>query len=229
MGSFADTKAGICNGPLRLSSSDIGIGRRNACTERAQASAFTPSIGNGSIVQDQPSRMEEKTIAPLSVLITGASNGLGAALALALAERHRGSQRPLLLALLGRDLERLDEIALGCKEMGAEVVIKSVDVTDHSRMSSVLTALDEEVQGFDFVFASAGVNGASAFAELRPLAEAPGIAGEDEDGVDPKKLARAYSMALTSCLGVNVLGAANTVLPLLQKMEERHAILETVV
>ena len=55
--------------------------------------------------------------APTSILITGASGGIGAALALAYA-------RPgVRLALTGRDQARLAGIAGACREAGAKKII----------------------------------------------------------------------------------------------------------
>lgn len=60
--------------------------------------------------------------APKGVLITGATGGIGAALAMAYAARGR------LLFLHGRNETRLSELARGCKGRGAEVETKNLDV-----------------------------------------------------------------------------------------------------
>src|SRR5579859_6345907 len=59
-----------------------------------------------------------------SILITGASSGLGAALAEAYAEPGA------LLFLGGRDAERLQSVAAACRARGADVHAQTVDVTD---------------------------------------------------------------------------------------------------
>ncbi len=59
-----------------------------------------------------------------NVVITGASAGLGEALALLYAERGR------TLGLLGRDQERLMAGAAGCRAKRADVVLGTPDVTD---------------------------------------------------------------------------------------------------
>jgi NADP-dependent 3-hydroxy acid dehydrogenase YdfG len=50
------------------------------------------------------------------ILITGASAGIGAALAQILAERYQGVQ----LVLAARNVEKLEAVAEGCRKAGAE-------------------------------------------------------------------------------------------------------------
>jgi NADP-dependent 3-hydroxy acid dehydrogenase YdfG len=61
---------------------------------------------------------------PKSILITGASSGIGAALARVYAAPG------VKLALGGRDAGRLGRIAADCRTGGAEVDAARVDVTD---------------------------------------------------------------------------------------------------
>ncbi len=58
------------------------------------------------------------------VLITGASAGIGAALAKLLAERFRG----IRLVLAARRKEKLEEIAAQCRDAGAEVLAVPTDI-----------------------------------------------------------------------------------------------------
>ena len=60
---------------------------------------------------------------PRSILITGASSGIGAALARAYAAPRTH------LALCGRDAARLAAVANLCRERGAEVIETCLDVT----------------------------------------------------------------------------------------------------
>ncbi|MBZ0217967.1 MAG: SDR family NAD(P)-dependent oxidoreductase, partial [Fimbriimonadaceae bacterium] len=73
----------------------------------------------------------------LHVAITGATSGLGWALAEYYAEPGR------ILSLAGRNSERLDAITLICREKGAEVQPVQIDVTDHQAMHDWLVAQDE--------------------------------------------------------------------------------------
>ena len=87
---------------------------------------------------------------PHHILITGASSGLGAALA-------RGYARPAVrLTLGGRDRRRLEDVATVCRERGASVAPGSVDVTDRSAMRAWILAADTEAP-LDLVIANAGV------------------------------------------------------------------------
>lgn len=68
--------------------------------------------------------------APTSVLLSGASSGIGAALAVAYA--REGAR----LALGGRDAARLDAVAGRCRAVGAQVSTALVDVTDRAATAS---------------------------------------------------------------------------------------------
>lgn len=92
---------------------------------------------------------------PTSVLITGASSGIGAALALAYAAE--GAR----LALGGRDRKRLDEIVAACRAKGATVSGTAIDVTDRERMREWLHDTDRAA-ALDLVVANAGVSGGAA-------------------------------------------------------------------
>ena len=61
------------------------------------------------------------------IVITGASSGLGAALAAA----YAGPQ--VVLGLIGRNRERLATTEAGCRAAGAVVESAAIDVTDGER------------------------------------------------------------------------------------------------
>jgi NADP-dependent 3-hydroxy acid dehydrogenase YdfG len=63
-----------------------------------------------------------------SIVITGASSGIGEALALSYAERG------VALALTRRDGERLALIAAACRAKGATVIAEAIDVVDRDRL-----------------------------------------------------------------------------------------------
>jgi short-subunit dehydrogenase len=93
----------------------------------------------------------------LHVVITGASSGLGAALARVYAKPG------VLLTLSGRDKTRLLSVAADCMSVGAEVDIVVCDVTDAEGMAAWLTSADQ-VRSIDIVFANAGIGGKTAIA-----------------------------------------------------------------
>jgi short-subunit dehydrogenase len=82
------------------------------------------------------------------ILITGASGGLGAALA----RHYAGHGRTLLL--WGRDPERLRAIAVACRELGADVAVRSLDLSDSA---AAIAALEEEdAEAIDLALLAAG-------------------------------------------------------------------------
>ncbi|WP_374304452.1 SDR family NAD(P)-dependent oxidoreductase [Ferrovibrio sp.] len=90
---------------------------------------------------------------PLSgIVITGASSGIGAALA----ELYAGPGT--LLALTGRDAGRLEEIAERCRARGATVIAETVPVTDMAEMHRFIVGVAAAAR-LDLVIANAGVSG----------------------------------------------------------------------
>lgn len=91
--------------------------------------------------------------APLSsILITGASSGIGAALATLYAAPGT------LLALTGRDVDRLEEVAATCRSRGAHVIARPVSVTDAAAMQAFIAEIAAQGR-LDLVIANAGVSG----------------------------------------------------------------------
>jgi short-subunit dehydrogenase len=88
---------------------------------------------------------------PRSILITGASSGIG----LALARRYAASG--ITLALGGRDRHRLEAIAELCRRAGAAVEIAAVEVTDAAAMDTWLAEADAAAP-LDLVIANAGIS-----------------------------------------------------------------------
>ena len=86
-----------------------------------------------------------------SIVITGASNGIGKALALDYAASG------VALALTGRDRARLAAVADSCRARGAEVTASPIDVTDGGSLAAWLKTFDD-VHPVDLVVANAGVS-----------------------------------------------------------------------
>lgn len=96
---------------------------------------------------------------PKSIMITGGSSGIGAALA----RRYAGEGR--FLAITGRDRERLEQVAEDCRTAGAEVVSKVIDVCDRDPLESWMAGIDRD-RPLDLVIANAGVSaGTGLFGE----------------------------------------------------------------
>ena len=126
-----------------------------------------------------------------TVIITGASSGLGAALAEAYAGPH------VVLGLLGRDRRRLGRTADACEAKGAEARMAAIDVADGPAMAAWVTGFDQD-HPVELVVANAGTSAGPA----------PDSASE---GVE----------IATRQVEVNLLGAINTVEPLLPALCRR--------
>ncbi|MBM3568702.1 MAG: SDR family NAD(P)-dependent oxidoreductase [Alphaproteobacteria bacterium] len=91
---------------------------------------------------------------PRSILITGASSGIGEALALHYAAP--GSE----LTLTGRDNERLEAVAAACRAKGAEVLTAPIAVTERESMARLVAESDAR-RPLDLVIANAGISAGS--------------------------------------------------------------------
>lgn len=91
---------------------------------------------------------------PGSILITGASSGIGAALARAYAAPG------VRLALGGRDATRLDEVVAACRAAGADANGRRIDVTDREAMAAWVESVDDAAP-LDLVVANAGISGSA--------------------------------------------------------------------
>jgi len=85
-----------------------------------------------------------------TIVVTGASRGLGRSFAIALA---RPGARIWLLA---RDTEALEEVARDVRSRGARAEPSPLDVTDTEATVRAIRAIDGESGGIDLVFANAG-------------------------------------------------------------------------
>ncbi|MEM8758910.1 MAG: SDR family NAD(P)-dependent oxidoreductase [Pseudomonadota bacterium] len=138
-----------------------------------------------------------------SVVLTGASGGIGRALARELASDT------VTMVLLGRHEQRLEEAADGARRAGANVTTALVDVTDRAAMETLLAEADAQ-SPIDLVIANAG----------RSLGTPPSTvsAKSPESGLAPLERAG----ALAELTAVNLVGAANTVEPLLGPLAARR-------
>lgn len=126
-------------------------------------------------------------------VLTGASSGIGAALAAELLEPGGSA------LLIARSETKLEGIADRLTVSGASVETRALDVTDAHEMDRALTAFDAHAP-VDLVIANAGVS-----------------CGAGEDGC-PESVDDARRV-----IAVNVLGALNTISPILPAMRARRA------
>jgi len=128
---------------------------------------------------------------PAHILITGASSGIGASLAIELAGPG------VTVSICGRSPSALDQTAQVCKQRGANVQTAELDVTNRLELDSWIRTIDA-VEPIDLVIASAGI-----------------ISGRSPDG-RPETLDEA-----TNLIQTNVIGMMNTVFPALELMSAR--------
>ena len=127
------------------------------------------------------------------VVITGASRGLGAALA------RRWAAPGVTLGLIGRDAVALAETTSACSAAGATVRQALVDVRDAEALSQAVLAWDDALP-IDLLVANAGVTGGTtAEGNLEGLESAARV------------------------LAVNLQGAVNLVEPMLPRFLTRRA------
>ena len=98
-----------------------------------------------------------------TVIVTGASSGIGRALCLALAP-----QRPRLV-LSGRDEARLEYAAEACRAAGAEALAVRADVTVPAQCQVLVARAVERFGGVDVLVNNAGVGMIALFEEVTDL------------------------------------------------------------
>lgn len=87
-----------------------------------------------------------------NILITGASSGIGAALA-----AHYAKQPIQNLFICGRNADRLEKVAEKCRRDGLNVHTKILDVTDQKQTADWINEC-EQIAPLHLVFANAGVS-----------------------------------------------------------------------
>ena len=98
-----------------------------------------------------------------TIVLTGASQGIGRALALALAE-----QRPRLV-LAARDRAALDTVADECRAKGAEVLVVPTDVGDETQCRSLVEQAVARFKVLDVLVNNAGISMIARFDALADL------------------------------------------------------------
>ncbi len=125
------------------------------------------------------------------VFLTGASSGIGEALAIAMA------QKGAVLGLLARRKDLLDDLAARCEAAGGKARVFAADVRDADAVAAAAEEFRREFDHIDILIANAGVGGKSR--EVRDLV--PSAVGEVID--------------------TNLMGAVNALHAVLPHMLER--------
>ena len=135
--------------------------------------------------------MVEHKSEPKVLVITGASSGIGQALA------EHYAKAGVTLGLTGRNRERLDEVGKACMTKGAHVVTAVLDVVDQDEMRKWLHDFDNEYS-VDIVIANAGISAGT---------------GGVLTGEEPTQVRHVFD--------VNLNGVLNTIEPLQDRMISR--------
>ena len=140
--------------------------------------------------------------APKHILITGASSGIGEALA------YEYAGPGVILALTGRNAARLEAVAHKCREDGAEVHQAVLDVTARDMMHKWIYDLDARFE-FDLVIANAGISGGTGSVSCSSNT----FTKNTFTGEPPEQVRNIFD--------VNVGGVFNTIDPVLPNMAQR--------
>lgn len=126
-----------------------------------------------------------------TLVITGASKGIGEALALAYANPNTR------LGLIARDAKSLKQVAKTCRQQGAEVFTACIDVRDSQAVTQWLTEFDQQHE-IDLLITNAGVTlAANADGSIESLQDSEAL------------------------LQVNLMGTVNCVTPVVERMRHR--------
>ncbi|MGB7069137.1 MAG: SDR family NAD(P)-dependent oxidoreductase [Pyrinomonadaceae bacterium] len=125
------------------------------------------------------------------IFLTGASSGIGEALAIALSEKG------CVIGLLARREELLNQLAANCERAGGKARAFPCDVTDDAAVEAAALKLIEEFGHIDVLIANAGIGGNSAETQdLKP-------------------------QAVKKVIDTNLMGAVNAVNAVLPAMKKR--------
>jgi NAD(P)-dependent dehydrogenase (short-subunit alcohol dehydrogenase family) len=110
-----------------------------------------------------------------TAIVTGAASGLGLSIAEVMAEN--GAR----VALFDLNQDGLEEAADRLSKAGANVLIKTVDVSDRDQMRLSVDSVADEFGGLDIVFGNAGIGGGPGFMGFDGTRNADGEIGSIAD------------------------------------------------
>lgn len=137
-----------------------------------------------------------KTLVDKVAVVTGASYGIGKALAITLA--REGCD----LVLIARDKDNLGETAKRVKNEGRSALVCPTDITDYSQVEAMVSAIKSKHNKVDILF-----NGAAIWVD------------SDLENTDPVQIKSLIETILTGTLWVT-----KSLLPLMEKSEEAHIV-----
>jgi short-subunit dehydrogenase len=101
-----------------------------------------------------------------TIVITGASDGIGAELARQLA-RHGGAQTALVLA--ARNRAALETVAAECRAMGTQTLVVPTDVGVQAQCRALIDAAVRQFGGIDTLVNNAGLSAQALFEDVQDL------------------------------------------------------------
>jgi 3-oxoacyl-[acyl-carrier protein] reductase len=103
---------------------------------------------------------DPRTLAGRRALVTGASRGIGAAIARRLAERGAD------VVLAARSADAIGALAADLGELGVRALAIRADLTERESLAALMTEVEEQVGGLDIL-----VNNAGALPEAKPAGD----------------------------------------------------------
>ena len=100
------------------------------------------------------------------IIITGASDGIGAEMARQLAQTHGSG---LQLTLAARNAGNLLAVAEQCRALGAQVLTVPTDVSEEAQCRALIDAAVQQFGGLDALINNAGVSAHALFEEVSCL------------------------------------------------------------
>ncbi len=141
------------------------------------------------------------------IVITGASDGIGAEMARQWAARQRDA---VALMLAARSVDRLDALAATCLASGAKVLVQRCDVGVQADCIELVAATMRAFGRIDTLVNNAGVSAQALFAEVSDLAWNEALMRVNHWGsvwcthaaLEPLKASRGRIVAVSSLAGL---------------------------
>src|SRR4029077_2653824 len=147
----ADTGSAVAN---------VGCSDRD-CARRSRPRRAQRLCSERNLAPPRDGENVTKTLAGTAALVTGASSGIGAATARALAAHGAA------VALLARRADRLDQVKADIESAGGTALVVPADVTDAEQVAAAVQRTVEELGRLDTLVNNAGLM------QSGPAAEAP--------------------------------------------------------